>query len=195
MWDGGVKCWKIKCPDWCSCTDQTGSWSSDDNKLVEFFKIHMLLIPFRLVLVLQYLTNLSFMILSSLVRRHDRSFVVHLLEPAINRCRYGMVIYATWESSTDMTDFYLPQTILIPLMWWTGCDFSRLFPMSHLLGYMLGYCCLHCLFPILWQGCQYNTSCTQLSHYWQLCLRGPKHNWHVIYGGCLWHQVDQGLDV
>ena len=28
-------------------------------------------------------------------------------------------------------------------------------------------------------------SCTQLSHYWQLCLQGPKHNWHVIYGGCL----------
>ena len=25
------------------------------------------------------------MVLSSLVRRHDRSFVVHLLEPAINR--------------------------------------------------------------------------------------------------------------
>ena len=29
------------------------------------------------------------MVLSSLVRRHDRSFVVHLLEPAINRCLYG----------------------------------------------------------------------------------------------------------
>ena len=51
--------------------------------------MHMLLTPFQLVLVLQYLTNPSFMVLSSLVRRHDRSFVVHLLEPAINLCLYG----------------------------------------------------------------------------------------------------------
>ena len=29
------------------------------------------------------------MVLSTLVRKHDRSFVVHLLEPAINRCLYG----------------------------------------------------------------------------------------------------------
>ena len=35
------------------------------------------------------LTNPFFMVLSSFVRRHDRSFVVHLLEPAINRCLYG----------------------------------------------------------------------------------------------------------
>ena len=49
----------------------------------------MLLTPLRLVLVLQYLTNPFFMVLSSLVRRRDRSFVVHLLEPAINRCLYG----------------------------------------------------------------------------------------------------------
>ena len=68
---------------------RTLSWSSDDNKLVEFFRIHMLLTPLRLVLVLQYLTNPSFMVLSTLVRRHYRSFVVHLLESAINRCLYG----------------------------------------------------------------------------------------------------------
>ena len=43
------------------------SWSSDDNKLVEFFRIHMLLTPLRLVLVLQYLTSPSFMVLRSLV--------------------------------------------------------------------------------------------------------------------------------
>ena len=29
------------------------------------------------------------MVLSTLVRRHGRSFVVHLLEPAINLCLYG----------------------------------------------------------------------------------------------------------
>ena len=29
------------------------------------------------------------MVLSTLVRRYDRSFVVHLLEPAINLCLYG----------------------------------------------------------------------------------------------------------
>ena len=74
---------------WTDVAVRTSSWSSDENKLVEFFRIHMLLTPLRLVLVFQYLTNRSFMALSSLVRRHDRSFVVHLLEPAINRCLYG----------------------------------------------------------------------------------------------------------
>ena len=69
---------------WTDVAVRTSSWSSDDNKLVEFFRIHMLLAPLRLVSVLQYLTNPSFMVLRTLVRRHDRSFVVHLLEPAIN---------------------------------------------------------------------------------------------------------------
>ena len=32
-------------------------------------------------------------------------------------------------------------------------------------------------------------------HYWQLCLQGPKHNWHVIYGGCHRHQVDKGICI
>ena len=44
----------------------TSGRSSDDNKLVEFFRVHLLLTPLRLVLVLQYLTNPSFMVLSSL---------------------------------------------------------------------------------------------------------------------------------
>ena len=69
---------------WTDVVIRTSSWSSDDNKLVEFFRIHMLLTPLQLVLVLQYLTNPCFMVLSTLVRRHDRSFVIHLLEPAIN---------------------------------------------------------------------------------------------------------------
>ena len=136
-----IRYWKI-------CTDvvvRTSIWSDDDNKFVEFFRIHMLLTPLRLVLALQYLTNPYFVVLSSLVRRHDKSFVVHLLEPA-DVC---MGIYAIWESSTDMADFDLPQTFPIPLTWWTGCDSSRLFQVSHLLGYMLGHCCLHCLFPTL----------------------------------------------
>ena len=68
---------------------QTFSWSSDDNRLVEFYRIHMLVTPLRLSRVLLYLTNPSSMVLSSLVRRHGRSFVVHLLEPAINQCLYG----------------------------------------------------------------------------------------------------------
>ena len=46
----------------------------------------MLLTSLRLVLVLQYLTNPSVMVLSTLVKRNDRSFVVHLLESAINLC-------------------------------------------------------------------------------------------------------------
>ena len=57
------------------------SLSSDDNKLVGFFRIHMLLTSMQLVLVLH----------SSLVRRQDRSFVVHFLEPAINLCLYGVL--------------------------------------------------------------------------------------------------------
>ena len=65
------------------------SWSNDDNKFVEFFKIHMLSTPLRLVLVLQYLTNPSFMVLSSLVSRQDRSFIVQLLGSAINLSLYG----------------------------------------------------------------------------------------------------------
>ena len=74
---------------WTDVAVRTSSWSSDDNKLVEFFRIYMLLTPLRLVLVLQYPTNRSFVVLSTLVRRHDRSFVVLLLEPAINLCLYG----------------------------------------------------------------------------------------------------------
>ena len=56
---------------WTDVAVRTSSWSSDDNKLVEFFRIHMLLTPLWPVLVLQYLTNPSFMVLSTLVRRHE----------------------------------------------------------------------------------------------------------------------------
>ena len=45
---------------------RTSSWSSDDNRHMEFFSIHMLD--------------------SNFVRRHDKSLVVHLLDPAIKRC-------------------------------------------------------------------------------------------------------------
>ena len=64
---------------------QASSWLSNDNKLVEFFRILILLKSLRLVLVFQYLTNPSFMVLSNLVRRHDSSFVIHLLKSK-NRC-------------------------------------------------------------------------------------------------------------
>ena len=68
---------------------RTSSWSSDGNKLVEFFRIHILLTLLQLVLVLQNLTNPSFMVLSSLVKKQNRSFVIHVLEPAINLYLYG----------------------------------------------------------------------------------------------------------
>ena len=74
---------------WTDVAERTSRWLSDDNELVEFFGIQMLLTPLRLGLVLQYLTNKSFIVLSSLLSRHDRSFVVYLLEPAKNRCFYG----------------------------------------------------------------------------------------------------------
>ena len=68
---------------WTDVAVWTSYWSRDDNKRVEFFRIHTLLTQLQLVLVPQYLTNPSFMVLSSLVRRYDRSSVVHLPEPAI----------------------------------------------------------------------------------------------------------------
>ena len=90
------------------CTDvavRTSSWSSDDNRHVEFFRIHMLFTPFQLVLVAQYLISPFFMVDGILVRRHDKSLVVHLLEPAIKRCLKGS--YVVLESSTDMRGFVL----------------------------------------------------------------------------------------
>ena len=68
------------------------SWSRDDNRLVEFLTIHMLLTPLRLALVLLYLISPSFTVVNTLVSRHDKSFVVRLpdlLEPAIKRCLKG----------------------------------------------------------------------------------------------------------
>ena len=49
----------------------------------------MLLTLLRLVLVLLYLISPSFTVVNTLVSRHDKSFVVHLLEPAIKRCLKG----------------------------------------------------------------------------------------------------------
>ena len=69
---------------WTALAHLTSNFSSDDNKLVEFFKIHMLFTPLWLILVLQYLLNPSLMVVKILVSRHDSSFVVDLLEPAIN---------------------------------------------------------------------------------------------------------------
>ena len=54
--------------------------------LVEFLTILKLLTPLRLVLVLQYLISPSVRVVNTLVSRHDKSFVVHLLEPAIKQC-------------------------------------------------------------------------------------------------------------
>ena len=39
--------------------------------------------------LVESLPPLSMMNVRTLVRRHDRSFIVHLLEPAINLCLYG----------------------------------------------------------------------------------------------------------
>ena len=44
------------------------------------------------------------MVLSSLVRRDDRSFVVHLLEPAINRCLYGDFLFSNDEAGEKYGD-------------------------------------------------------------------------------------------
>ena len=67
----------------------TGLWS--------FLTIHMLLTPLRLVLVLQYLINPSLMMVNTLVSRHDKSFTVHLLEPAIKRCLKWTLLYVQYK--------------------------------------------------------------------------------------------------
>ena len=87
---------------WTGVAVQRSRWSTDDTKLVQFFRIHMLLMPCQLVLVLQCLTNLSFMVLSSLVRMHDRPFLVHLMESAISWCLYGDL--CNLESTTYLID-------------------------------------------------------------------------------------------
>ena len=99
---------------WTDVAAWTSSWSYDDNKLVEFFRIYMLLTPLWLVLVLQYLTNSSFIVLSSLVRIHGRA-LLHICwnQLQIDVC---MVIYAPWQSSADTVDFDLFQTFPFPLM-------------------------------------------------------------------------------
>ena len=51
-----------------------------------FLAIHMLVISLQLVLVLQYLMSTPSTVLSTLMSRHNKSFVVHLLKPAISLC-------------------------------------------------------------------------------------------------------------
>ena len=60
------------------CTDvaaRTSNWSSNDNRHVEFFSIHMLFTALRLILVLQYLISSSLTVDSNFVRRHGKSSV------------------------------------------------------------------------------------------------------------------------
>ena len=54
-----------------------------------FLTVHMLLTPLRMVLVLLYPISQSFTVVNTLVSRHDKSFVVHLLEQAIKQCLKG----------------------------------------------------------------------------------------------------------
>ena len=90
MWDWGGKCWKIKCLDLCSCTDikfvkwwQQTCWILQNPHVVDTIAAGFIVtIPYKF-------PNSSIIVLSTLVMRHDRSFIVHLLEPAINQCLYG----------------------------------------------------------------------------------------------------------
>ena len=68
---------------------RTSSWSLDDNRLVDFLKIHMLLTLLQLIFVLRYLISPSLVVVKTLVSRHDQSFVVHLLEPVTKQCLKG----------------------------------------------------------------------------------------------------------
>ena len=94
----GIEMESVEKPNvWTHVAARTSGCSSDEKKLLEhphvadtiaagfsvaiphqsilygiLFRILVLLTPLRLVLVLQYLTNPSFMVLCSLVRRHER---------------------------------------------------------------------------------------------------------------------------
>ena len=95
------------------CTDvavRTLNWSSDDNRHVEFFSIHMLFAPLQLVLVTQLVISPSLMVYSNFLRRHDKSLIVLLLEPAIKRCLKGVLCgfgfqyrNAKFSSSSDIS--------------------------------------------------------------------------------------------
>ena len=109
----GIDVYKVEKPSVCTVVAvRTSSWSRDDNRLVEFLTIHMLLTPLRLVLVLQYLISSSFMLVNTLVSRHDKLFVVYLLEPAINQNVLKKGPYIILESSTNKEDFYHLQTFI-----------------------------------------------------------------------------------
>ena len=87
------------------CTDVaylTSNFSSDDNKLAEFVRIHMLFTLLWLILVFQYLLNPSLMVVKVLVCIPDSSFVVHLLEPGMKRCLNGVL--CSLGSSTNKED-------------------------------------------------------------------------------------------
>ena len=65
----------------------------------------MLLTPLQLVLVLFYLISPSFTVVNTLVSRHDKSFVVHLLEPAIKQCLKGTLCKFTFVGKVrNMTE-------------------------------------------------------------------------------------------
>ena len=64
--------------------------------------IHMLLFtPLRLVLVLQYLISPSFTGVNTLVSRHHKSFVVHLLEPHMQ--------FFTCDTTKQFQEFVMSQ--------------------------------------------------------------------------------------
>ena len=76
----------------------------------------MLFTRLRLVLVAQHLISPSLTVDSNFVRRHDKSLVVHVLEPAIKGClkgvlcsfgvryRYGRFLFSSDISkSTELT--------------------------------------------------------------------------------------------
>ena len=113
-----LKSWKSYV--WTDVAVQTSSWSRDDNRLVEFLTIHMLLTPMLLVLVLQDLISPSFKVVNTLVSRHDKSFVVHLLDPAIKQCLTGTLrnfgVQYKWERFLSSSDISNP-TDFINLQW------------------------------------------------------------------------------
>ena len=99
----GIDVYKVeKSYVWTDVAVRTSRWSRDDNRLVEFLTIHMLLTPLRLVLVLLYLISPSFTVVNTLVSRHDKPFVVHLLEPAIKRCLTGTLCnFVKWHNFAE----------------------------------------------------------------------------------------------
>ena len=87
VWDWCVQCLKVMCLNWCCCTDiqLIQGWQQACGVFNNPHAVDSIATGFS-VTVPNYP---SLTVVNTLVSRHDKSFVVHLLEPEIKRCLKG----------------------------------------------------------------------------------------------------------